>query len=169
MGLLPILLLSSVAVAECNNAITATTNHLIDNNNGTVGDLITGLTWKKCSEGQNYNSDSNSCDGVAITISWQAALQQAQAVNAGDTGESLGQTNWRVPNIKELSSIVELSCSNPAVNEVVFPATPSSYYWSSSPNPVIGNLAFVVIFYHGNNFFMDKSNIKSVRLVRSGQ
>ena len=172
-GLLPFLLLQlllpSITVADCNTAITATTNHLVDNNSGTVSDSKTGLIWKKCSEGQSYNSSTNSCDGVAGKFNWQAALQQAQAVNAGGNGESLGQTDWRVPNIKELASIVELSCYSPTIDEQVFPATSNKAYWSFSLVANVGYRAWIVSFFTGKDYAEYKDYSGSVRLVRSGQ
>ncbi len=129
-----ILFLPSLTFAQtCNNQIIATTNHFLDNNNGTISDPITGLIWKKCSEGQYYNSTANSCDGTLFRYSWQDAFQQAQNVNTGNSGETTGYTNWRLPNIKELESLLEISCFNPAINNNLFPNTPIYlHYWSST-------------------------------------
>ena len=106
-----------------NTSITATTTHLTDNTDGTITDPETGLIWKKCSEGQTWSSAGNSCSGVADTGSynWAQALIRAQEVNAGTEGQSFSQTDWRLPNIKELASIVELRCFSPAINNTVFP------------------------------------------------
>ena len=159
MILVELLLLPSLAVAQCDTAITATTAHLIDNHNGTISDPKTGLIWKKCSVGQSYNSTTNSCDGTATKYTWQLALQQSDSV-------------WRIPNIKELSSIVELSCSSPSINEAVFPETPLDFYWSSSPLAFYSNHAWVVRF---NNYGEDNTRSRNengdgyVRLVRSGR
>jgi hypothetical protein len=90
-----------------------------------VTDTATGLTWKRCSEGQSW--DGATCAGSAMYHTWQQALQVA------DTASYAGQSDWRLPNAKELASIVEQACYSPAIDEAVFPATPSSYYWSSSP------------------------------------
>jgi len=160
-GLLPfllieLLLLPSVAMATCNSAVTATSDHLVDNNDGTVSDSKTALVWQKCSLGQTYNSTTNVCDGSATALTWQAALQQ----------ESV---EWRVPNIKELSSIVELSCYSPSINETVFPATIISTYWSSSPYADYSDLAWAVYFGAGSDDTYDKYSDYYVRLVRSGQ
>ncbi len=157
---------------QCNNenaAILATTAHLQDNGDGTVSDAKTGLVWKKCSEGQSWNAASNSCDSSAVTYNWQGALQQAQDVNAGLAGENLGKTDWRVPNIKELASLVEQKCWNPAINVFVFPSTPSSSYWSSSPDANNSSYAWFVNFDGGYGFAVNKYNFRYVRLVRSGQ
>lgn len=154
---------------ECNNHATKTTDHLTDNNNGTVTDLKTGLIWKKCSEGQYYNSGTNRCDDSTKSFTWEATLQQAQAVNAGTIGEAFGKNDWHVPNINELASIIELSCHDPAINNTVFPDTPSSFYWSSSPYAGDNSFAWLLRFRRGNDGAYDKGNPYYVRLVRSIQ
>lgn len=58
---------------------------------------------------------------------WQEALQQA----ANDTGA--GHADWRLPNVKELESIAELSCHWPAIEIAPFPDTPAELFWSSTP------------------------------------
>ena len=157
---------------QCNNentATTATTTHLTDNTDGTISDPKTGLIWKKCSEGQTWDSAGNTCTGNAQTYNWQQALQQAQDVNAGTTGEALTQSDWRVPNINELPSIAELRCYSPAVNLTAFPNTPSDFYWSSSPYAPSSNVAWEVDFSNGNGVASGKNFSNYVRLVRSGQ
>ena len=158
---------NTVSCDNENTAITATTAHLTDNNDGTVTDPETGLVWKKCSEGQSWSTAGNNCAGTADTYRWQAALQRAQEVNAG-TSENLSQTDWRLPNINELASITELRC-DPAINNTVFPGTPASLFWSSSPFASFGADAWNVSFFNGVGFAYIKSHDGHVRLVRSGQ
>ena len=151
-----------------NSAITATTTHLTDNNDGTITDPESGLIWKKCSEGQSWSATSNNCTGTADIYTWQAALQRAQAVNVG-SGENFLQIDWRVPNINELDSIAELRCENPAINKTVFPNTPADYFWSSSPYAPISVHAWSVYFVDGVDLANGKPNGAFVRLVRIGQ
>jgi len=159
-------------VLSCDNentAITATTTHLTDNNNGTITDPETDLIWKKCSEGQIWSGAGNNCSiGTADTFTWQAALQRSQEVNDGIAGENFAETDWRLPNIKELESIAELRCSNPAINNTVFPETPPVPFWSSSSSPYALS-AWAVNFFNGNDGADGKTNNFRVRLVRSGQ
>lgn|GEM_PF-1767975 len=116
---------------DCNDNMQVVTpnERFDDQGNGTVLDKNTGLVWKKCSEGQTYNSLSGSCDGAARQFVSNEAL--AFEGNINNTGYA-GYKDWRVPNIKELSSIVESSCANPAINIVVFRNTPSGYFRSST-------------------------------------
>lgn len=164
-----LLLAPSFIVAQsCNSNITATTDHLMDNNKGIIYDPKTALEWKKCSEGQLFNSGENSCTGTTSRHRWEAALEHAQALNAKTVGENFGNTDWRVPTISELDSIVELSCDQPTINATVFPATLRNFYWSSSPNASFNTHAWNTNFHNGSNSPGNKfSNLNSVRLVRS--
>lgn len=174
-GLFFLLLLADLRAVEeasiCryeNTAIIATTNHLVDNGDGTISDLKTALMWKKCSEGETWNDNDNSCGGSASPYTWQGALQRAEAVNEGIVE---GQANWRVPNIKELASIVELRCYNPTINTTVFPSMLSTFFWSSS-SYASGSAAWLVSFYTGSDGSTSKDDVNRyvyVRLVRSGQ
>jgi hypothetical protein len=151
----------------CLPIIPATTpsNHFTVHDNGTVSDNETGLMWKICAEGQA----GKDCKlGSPAAYSWQAALKQAQTVNA--TGGYAGYTDWRLPKIKELFSIVERQCSEPSINLAVFPETPSAMFWSSSPIPVSdGNDAWAVLFVDGFDYWYGKDYQVQVRLVRGGQ
>ena len=160
MTLLPIL----VGAQTCQtNSILATTptNRFTINNDGTVSDTKTGLTWKKCSEGQ---SGVDCRMGAAATYTWQGALQQAQSVN--NNGGFAGYKNWRLPNMKELDSIVEKQCIDPSINLVVFPESQSSLYWSSSPYAVSSSGAWPVYFNVGYSYYRNKNYNYFVRLVR---
>ena len=155
----------------CNDSATKTApdSRYTDNGNGTVTDNQTGLMWKQCSEGLS-NSDNAvpACDtGSAITYTWQGALSHAQTVNSASFA---GHSDWRLPNVKELSSLVEMACYWPAINVNRFPNTLSSGYWSSSPVADRSASAWNVHFSVGSG----GGNLKAgghyyVRLVRGGQ
>ncbi len=139
---------------------------LIDNRDGTVTDLKTGLMWKQCLEGVSGTSCQT---GSPSVFTWQAALEQPVIVNSG-CGFA-GYTDWRLPNIKELVSIVEEQCYDPAINLNRFPNTPSSGVWSSSPiSSAYQSYAWFVIFDHGQSAMMnsDRNSSYAVRLVRGG-
>jgi hypothetical protein len=143
-----------------NIAATTPSNRFTMNKDGTVSDTKTGMIWKKCSEGQ---SGANCESGNATTYSWQDALQHAQSVN--NSGFA-GYKNWRLPNIKELNSIVEEMCDSPSINLGVFPNTQIDRYWTSSAYSNSLNNAWRVNFSYGSSYNDNGDNNYYVRLVR---
>ncbi len=140
-------LLSSMVTAQtCDISITSTTPSLNFQiiNDGTVIDTKTGLMWKRCPEGQ---SGSDCAEGNASLYNWQEALQQSEIINT--TGGFSGYMDWRLPNIKELQSIVEEQCIGPAINLAVFPLKRNLSVWSGSPYSSFGDNAWSVDFDKG--------------------
>lgn len=157
---LTLCLASAMSHAACNPNITPTapnSRYELVNSGSEVKDLQTGLIWQRCSVGQAWNGTA--CAGNATTTNWTNALQTV--ANMGD--------GWRVPNIKELDSLIEQACYSPSINETYFPNTVVSSYWSSSP--VAGNSynAWLVDFYSGDNHHDPKFNSYYVRLMRASQ
>ena len=138
--------------------------------NGTVTDTWSGLMWQRCSLGQTWNgSTCTDIDGHGL-YTWQIALHRAER------NSFAGYSDWRLPNRKELRSIVAYNAYYPAINRTVFPNTLSRYYWSSSPNAydIIGAWgAWIVDFKYG--YVEGYSHTgqafagAAVRLVRDGQ
>ncbi len=123
---------AACAVPIATIAATAPAANFTDNGDGTVTDNTTGLMWKQCTEGQTWSA-TPACTGTATPYTWQAALQAAEALNNG--GGFAGFTNWRMPNIKELGSIVEHQCATPSIDTAIFPGTVAGMYWSSTAWP----------------------------------
>ena len=169
---------ASALAAECNDRIDAISPTVRFNfhGDGTVTDLRSGLRWQRCPVG--YALDDNDtpdrvgddrcvADGVG-TFNWQAALQAAADLNGG--GGLAGFTDWRVPNVKELASIVEYRCVDPAINSTVFPDTESVMYWSTTTINRIDS-ALGIDFEDGANAWSYKDVdgfAHPVRLVRGG-
>jgi len=119
-----------------------------------VFDSTTQLTWKRCPEGLS----GASCEsGTANTYTWSDAL----ALEVG---------TWRLPNIKELASLVETACYGPAINLSLFPNTPNKFFWSSSPDASGVGDAWLVNFIYGHisRSHYPKASYPYVRLVRGG-
>lgn len=101
-------------------------NNFTDNNNSTVTDEATGLMWQKTDDG--------------ISRDWENAISYAENLDLG------GESDWRLPNAKELQSLVDYSRSpqttnSPAINpifdtsEIDDPNGNSGqfpYFWSST-------------------------------------
>jgi hypothetical protein len=148
----------------CNPSIRASapdSRFVVNAAKGTVLDQRTGLTWKRCVEGQ---SGANCGLGSAAYLNWGAALRRAEA------SAFAGYKDWRVPNSKELESLVEVQCDSPAINLSVFPNDPSTWVWASSPYANYAYNAWSVNFsYGGSYYFGSRYNDNTVRLVRGGQ
>ena len=121
--------------------------------NALVTDSKTGLTWQRCSAGQSFATGT--CSGTANSYTHEEALAYAKT-----------QTGWRLPNVKELSSLVDGSFIGPAINGTAFPATPSFFAWTSSPYASDPASAWVVLFAEGSVSSSSRSSPAHVRLVR---
>ncbi|MBB1089708.1 DUF1566 domain-containing protein [Rhodopseudomonas palustris] len=134
-------------------------NSFAANDDGTVTQVNTELMWAKCSEGQM----SSDCTGEATLMTWSEALSIA------NNSRLAGYSNWRLPNFKELQSLVDYTRTDPAIEVAYFPNTPSSYFWSGSSVPDINfysHLARVVKFNDGYAIDHVRNYSNHVRLVR---
>ena len=75
---------------RCVSGDTYGENQLVDNGDGTITDEATGMMWSQADSGEGMD--------------WEAALAYAQIQNDANY---LGYSDWRLPNVKELQSIVD--------------------------------------------------------------
>jgi len=87
-------------------------NDLRDNGDGTVSDLATGLTWQQSDDGQ--------------TRHWGEALAYCENLELAETDD------WRLPNVKELQSIVNYDSAAPAKFAEFGQSDPAAWFWSST-------------------------------------
>lgn len=158
----------AVAVPDDGTVQAGATLSYTDNGDGTITDNNTGLMWEKKDDSSGLHDKDNvyrwSGNGSQETI-WD----WLEDVNAeGGTGYA-GHNDWRIPNIKELQSIVDYSIPfpGPVVNAAVGPTVASSC-WSSSSYVFYPSFAWFVSFSDGIVFNGDKSNGLFVRAVRGG-
>ncbi len=114
-----LLLISAQAVSQvCDTSLLASspTHSFSISPLGTALDHKTNLEWKMCAEGQSWSSGE--CTGLPTYHNWQQALDRPNALNASEG--YAGKFDWRLPNIKELATIIEHRCSNPSINQAVF-------------------------------------------------
>lgn len=143
------------------NESTPAARFVIDANKGTVLDKTTGLMWKQCSEGQSGPGCAN---GTAGYFRWTDALIRSATSTDG------GYNDWRLPNIKELQSLVEEKCSSNAINLTVFPNTSAGLYWTGSPYiNRFNSYSWIVNFDNGSVTQAHRASYNPVRLVRGGQ
>ena len=141
-----------------------------DHGDGTISDAKTGLMWMKCTYGQSYDSVANSCSETgALAGDWQVAFANAAESNSANSGNgTFAFTDWRLPNLKELGSIVDFGSYSPAINSSIFPNTISGAYWSATPFRANDSQAFVIGFSAGDYYARDKDATTAtyLRLVR---
>ena len=141
-------------------ASNPTSVYVVDSANGTVTDTRTGLMWDRCARGL---SGVGCATDTASTFNWKAALNAAATI-----GTYKGYNDWRLPNLKELRSLVEECRINPSINEFAFPNTPALVFWSGSPYIGDPSSAWYVDFLVGNTIIDQRSTAYRVRLVRAG-
>ena len=133
---------------------------LVDNGDGTVTDNLTGLVWLK-----NAN-----CFEMRT---WDQALTAANQLQSGDCGLNDSSTpgQWRLPNIGELQSLMDLSN-----NVASLPSLPAGHpftsieasYWSSTTHAIFTPSAWLNK-YDGSVLSNPKSGTFYVWPVRNGQ
>jgi hypothetical protein len=138
-----------------------------DHNNGTVTDNLTGLVWLK-----NANC-ANAARDWATALTDVAQLNTNGQMNGNPCGDTSNggshQTDWRLPNVRELQSLIDYGRSSPAL-PVGHPFTgvQSGGYWSSSTVAPDTTFAWGVSLYNGFVGPVDKLSAFYVWPVRGG-
>jgi hypothetical protein len=84
-------------------------------------------------------------------------------------GGYAGYTDWVVPDLKALKSLLRDHDKPPKIDHTIFPNTPASLYWSASPDAYNSNYAWNVGFSYGGSNSNNKNYGNYVRAVRAGQ
>ncbi len=121
-------------------------------------DHLTGLIWL---------ADAN-CFGDRT---WEQALADANTLMSGSCGLTDGslQTEWRLPNIRELLSLVDYSQSSPALPTSHPFSSLQLFYWSSTTAPASPTTAWILSVGDGASGVLTKTDITRVWPVRGGQ
>ena len=138
-----------VALWVCGLTVISFAAPFTNNNNGTVTDIKTGLVWQQ---------------GEPGSMTWGPALSYCEGLTLG------GDSGWRLPNIKELESLIDDSRYFPATDTNYFPNAIAISYWSSTTDASNSYGAWGVGFddgyVHGDG---GKDSSAYVRCVRGGQ
>ena len=116
--------------------------------NAIVTDSSTSLQWQDTT--------------VGTRVTWQDAIERCENLSLG------GHEDWRLPNLNELTSLVDDLKYDAAISNV-FENIASNYYWSSTSHAYSSNYAWIVNFKSGYQFNGIKSHSRYVRCVRAGQ
>lgn len=112
----------------------------------TVLDSVTWLTWQS-----NW------------VISWSMSWEWAKIYC--DTLDLWWSTDWKLPNRKELNSILDLSTSNPIIDTTYF-TTINDNYWSSTSYSSDTDYVWITEFGYDSSGLNNKTDINFVRCVR---
>ena len=136
----------------------------------TVIDNLTGLVWtRNANMVQNrdpgFDMDGAGGDGA---VSWQHALDYVHKLNHE---KYLGYSDWRLPNLNELVSLVNQGEAGVFgwLNEQGFVGAEPLPYWSSSSNVLSADTAWTVAMDDGSLKYLVKSGCSNVWPVRGGQ
>jgi hypothetical protein len=137
-----------------------------DHGDGTVTDRRLKLMWTRCSAGQAWTAGD--CAGQAASYSLDSARMLVTDVNQRGT---FFYDDWRLPQLREIATLIERQCSNPRVNLSVFPNTPAGTYWSATPRVGAGQSGQVYVLGFGDDGIESRSfdRPSHVRLVRRAQ
>jgi hypothetical protein len=148
----------------------------VDNADGTVTDLETGLTWQKTDDAGGLTDKDNTYtwtsvfgiepNGTAFTV-FLAGLN-----GADDATCFVNRCDWRIPTLEELETILlePYPCGTaPCIDQGVFgPQNATSNYWSSTPYADQPTYAWNIYFGSGFVDKYDKGTSLYVRAVRGG-
>ena len=114
-----------------------------------VIDNSTGLQWQD--------------DIISSRMSWSEAIDYCENLSVDAYGD------WRLPNMVELTSIVDDTRIFPNIDTSIFNNTMSHRYWSSTTYAGHSENAWYVGFAYADQYYQNKNNSYYVRCVRNGQ
>ena len=115
--------------------------------NGMVYDTKTRLTWQQAASSSMYTQTD------AVTFCSTLGLNGA---------------TWRLPTMKELLTIADLSVAppGPTIDSTAFPNTPAAYFWSSTLYSGTPGEAWSVLFIYGFSYGNTITDMSYARCVR---
>lgn len=146
-----------------------------DNGDGTITDNNTGLTWEKLDD-SNLSGLSGIHD-VNNQYCWSCGATKIADLNSMTFA---GHTDWRIPNVAELLTLVKYGTSAPAIEpefqsgcspgctSTTCSCTTNTYYWTSDNAEFAAGYAWVVEFGYGQSTYASKGGNFWLRAVRGG-
>ncbi len=104
----------------------------VDNGDGTVIDLASGLMWQRADDGATYD--------------WEEALAYAEGLVLA------GHDDWRLPDAKELQSLVDYSRNHPALDPIFLLSDDDAWCWTSTTHGDAYNNAVYIWFGRGTDY-----------------
>lgn len=111
-----------------------------------VADNVTGLMWERNVSTPTYTRTDATAYCKANTLG--------------------GHSDWRLPTVLELASILDFTVSTPSIDPSVFPSTPSGFFWTSTSWGGSSTIGWVVDFGIGGSISKYSTDTYQVRCVR---
>lgn len=149
-----------LAAQTCDKSSLPLTRYRL---NGDVAlDVQTGLSWRRCAEGQSWTGKQ--CKGEPRAMSMSDAKSWVERLNQGPAPARSNAKGWRLPTQDELLTLIDPGCSDPAVNLKAFPGTASRAFWTGTS---AGGTGFwSVNFSDGFEEIFNGNRPLPIRLVR---
>jgi len=112
---------------------------------GTVGDPRTGLTWQSRVDATHRSFDEARAYCAALAVAGRG---------------------WRVPDMKELQTLIDESRADPALDPTLFPDAASEGFWTATPLAGTPGSAWFVDFFSGVAYNAVVDHPYRVRCVR---
>ena len=111
-----------------------------------VIDLKNKIEWLKCTTGQQWSDDKQTCIGNPVKLDLKASENANNMLNEQIEGI------WRLPSRKELESLICKSCEGVKINQKLFPNTPAEPFWTSQRNWWSPKFFWSVNFFTGHSY-----------------
>jgi len=139
-----------------------------------VKDNVTGLIWENKTEDGTIHNKNNTFTWYDTTDPYPGThgMNTKYFIDSLNSARFGGYGDWRMPDVKELGSLISYDIPGQNVDINYFPDTQmsqSSYYWSSTTYAGHTGYAWDVDFGYGHDGYHGKYNSKYVRAVRGGQ
>lgn len=126
-------------------------------NQAVVSDAASGLVWQRCAAGI---SGSLCQTGAYTAMDWATADTYCTNLTWG------GYSDWYLPDVNELISIVNYHVSFPAIDSTAFPTTPQQMTWASTASALRNTSAWYTHFGSGYAASASRGLFNAVRCVR---
>ena len=138
---------------EHQKGVKSQVPRFVDNKDGTVMDTLTGLMWTK---------DAQQIEGI---WNWSAALGKCYHQDFA------GYSDWRLPNVRELTSLIDYAETRPSIEETHPFKNVKNRYWTSTTNgmPYYTDEAWQVTFSVGDFDTWWKNHLLYAWCVRGGR
>lgn len=108
------------ALSACAGA-AANQRFVISKSGAAVLDCRTGYIWFRCTVGQEWSAEANTCTGIPYRASRLDVMRYAGDVR---------RNGYRLPSQQQLLDLLETGAGIPMIDRAAFPDTPPGSFWT---------------------------------------